>query len=512
MVDLIGRLTYGQLVRINRATWEIEPWLAESWTSSADGLRYILKLRPNVAFSDGHPFTADDVVFSFAAVYDEKTASPISETVRVGGKPLRVEAPDAQTVVITFPSPFGPGLRILDNLWILPKHRLERALKEGTLAKAWGLATPVRDLVSLGPFVLSAFEPGQRLVFARNPRYWRKDASGKSLPYLDRLTLEIVPEQDAETLRLQSGQSDLIATELRPADYAPLKRLADQRKITLPDVGDGYDADSLWINLKPGAFKKDDRRAAWIQRDELRRAVSMAVNRELFLNTVYLGAGAPVFGPISPVNKKWYAPDVPRAAYDPARARQLLASIGLADRNGDGLLEDARNQPARFTLLTQKGRSDRERAVAVIRDELKNVGVAVDVVMLDFLEVVKRIYSGNYEAIYLGAPATDVDPASNLDFWISSGGQHFWNPAQKTPATDWEQRIDELMAKQIATLNDTERKQTFAEVQRVFAEHLPAVYFAAPHVFIATSARLTNLTPSLIPPQVLWAADTIQVR
>ena len=238
----------------------------------------------------------------------------------------------------------------------------------------------------------------------------------------------------------------------------------------------------------------------------------MAVDREQFLNTVYLGAGTPVFGPISPANKKWYAPDVPHVPHDPARAKQLLASIGLTDRNGDGMLEDARSQPARLTLLTQKGRSDRERAVSVIRDELRTIGLGVDVVMLDFLEVVKRIYSGNYEAIYLGAPATDVDPASNLDFWMSSGGQHFWNPAQKTPATDWERRIDELMARHIATVDDNERRRTFAEVQRIFAEHQPAVFFAAPHVFVATSARVTNLTPSLIPPQILWAADTIQVK
>ena len=366
--------------------------------------------------------------------------------------------------------------------------------------------------MSLGPFVLSAFEPGQRLVFTRNPHYWRKDSSGRQLPYLDQLTLEIVPEQDAETLRLQSGQSDLIATELRTADYAPLKQLADQGKITLLDVGDGYDADSLWINLKPGAFAKNDSRAAWIQRDELRQAISMAVDRELFVNTVYLGAAAPMFGPISPANKKWFAADIPNPPHDPARARQLLASIGLVDRHGNGMLDDARGQPARFTLITQKGRSDRERAATVIRSELRNIGLTVDVVMLDFLEVVKRIYSGNYEAIYLGAPATDVDPASNLDFWMSSGGQHFWNPAQKTPATDWERRIDELMSRQIATLDESGRRRIFIDVQKIFADHLPAVYFAAPHVFVATSSRLTNVTPSRIPPQVLWSADTLQVR
>src|SRR5262249_35557491 len=161
----------------------------------------------------------------------------------------------------------------------------------------------------------------------------------------------------------------------------------------------------------------------------------------LFANTVYLGAGVPIFGPITPANKRWYSADVPRTAYDPARARQLLASIGLTDADGDGVLEDARHQPARFTLITQKGRTDRERATSVIRDELKKVGLIVDVAPIEFQAVVQRIMSGEYEAVYLGAGATATDPAMNMDFWVSSGSAHFWNLGQKTPATDWERRL-----------------------------------------------------------------------
>jgi len=324
------------------------------------------------------------------------------------------------------------------------------------------------------------------------------------------VTIEIVPDQNSEVLRLQSGQSDMSVTEIRLSDYAPLKQLADAGKIKLIEVGDAYDADSFWINLKPGAFGSD-RRAAWLQRDELRRAISMAVDRQAFLNTVYFGAGVRMFGPVSPANKKWYAPEVPHTPYDPAGAKALLATIGLADRNGDGLLEDAHGQPARFTLITQKGRTDRERATQVIRDELKKIGLSVDVVPLDFGAVVERIYSGQYEAIYLGAPATDPDPAGNLDLWLSAGSQHFWNPGQKTPATEWERRIDDLMAKQVATTDEAERRRLFAEVQKVFAEHQPAVYFAAPRIYMATSAHVVNATPALLPPQILWAADTIAI-
>ena len=91
-----------------------------------------------------------------------------------GGKKLQVEAPDDHTVVITFPAPFAPGIRILDALPILPRHKLEAALKAGTFRQAWGLTTPLGDLAGLGPFVVSGYQPGQRLTFSRNERYFDK--------------------------------------------------------------------------------------------------------------------------------------------------------------------------------------------------------------------------------------------------------------------------------------------------------------------------------------------------
>jgi peptide/nickel transport system substrate-binding protein len=182
------------------------------------------------------------------------------------------------------------------------------------------------------------------------------------------------------------------------------------------DLGDGYGIDGFWINLKPGVFAKDPR-AAWIQKDELRHAISMAVDRDLFLNTVYFGAGLPVFGPVAPANKKWYSRDLPHVPHDPAQAKALLASIGLTDRNGDGLLEDAQNQPARFTVITQKGRTDRERATAAIRDEHREDRSAGRRRPARFRRGRgAALLGGQCEAIYFGGDATDTDPAISLDF------------------------------------------------------------------------------------------------
>jgi peptide/nickel transport system substrate-binding protein len=509
---LVTLLTQAWLVRVNRITETVEPWLAESWSASPDGLRYTIKLRPGIAFADGVLFTADDVVFSLAAAYDEKGGSILADSMRVGGKNLTAEAVDPATVVVTFPGPFGPGLRLFDNLPILPKHKIQALAGEAGLASTWRSSSNLADITGLGPFTLSEYAAGQRLVFTRNPRYFRMDAAGTPLPLLDRVIVEIVPDQSAELLRLEAGQTDLSEREIRLEDYAPVKRAADAGRLKLFDVGIAVNADSMWFNLKPGAFAGDPR-APWIQRDELRKAISLAVDRKVFADTVYLGAAVPVFGPITPGNKAWHVPELPHPAHDPAQARALLASIGLTDRNGDGRLEDAANRPARFTLLTAKGQTALERGVAVIREELAKVGLAVDTVLLDGNALVGQFVSGKpYDAIYFSLIPSDTDPALNLDFWLSSGGSHFWNAGQEAPATDWERQIDQLLTKQAASLDAGERRALFAEAQRIFAEHEPMLYFAAPRIYVATSARVMNIEPMLRRPQALWSPDTIAVR
>ena len=505
--EVLASLTQAKLIRINRVTDELEPWLAESWTRSNDGLRYVVKLRPNVAFSDGRALTASDVVFSLAAAY---AVPAVADTLEIDGKKLRAEASDPQTVVITFPDVFAPGLRMLERLPVLPRHKLEAALKNGTIDKAASLSTPPSELVGAGPFVLREYLPGQRLVFARNEHYWRHDASGAPLPYVDRVIVDIIPDENTQLLRLESGQSDMMASEIPLEAYATIKRAADAKTLRLYDVGVGLDANGLWFNLKPGSFASDPR-AAWLQRDELRRAISLAVDRQLFADTVFLGAGLPVFGPITPANKRWYWPETPQTPHDPAAARALLASLGLADRNNDGVLEDASGRAAQFTLLTQKGRSSLERGVAVIRDELKKIGLVVDVVPLDSGALIQRILSSKYDAVYFAPTLSDTDPASSADIWFSSGSGHFWNMAQKTPATDWERKIDELTVRQMKSIDDQERKHLFDEVQKIFAEHLPVVYFVAPHIFAASSMRVANVMPAVKFPQLLWSPDTVAV-
>ena len=497
-LDVLTILTQATLVRINRATDQLEPWLAERWTESADHRTFTLALRRGIVFSDGVPFTSADVVFSFRAAYDPRAKGVLDASLRIEGKPITATAPDPQTVIITLPAPFTPGLRLLDNLWILPRHALEPALDQGRFDKAWGLNTPPASIAGLGPFTIAEHVPGQRLVLARNPHYWRSGTDGAPLPYLDRIVLQVMPDQNAEVLRLETGAIDLMSqADVRPEDYAALRRLREQGTLTLEDLGVSLDAPMLWFNLRQD---QNDAKHQWFRRTEFRQAISYALDRDAIANAVYLGAAVPISGPVTPGNRTWYSESAPKYAHDPARAKALLASIGLGDT------------PIRFSLLVQSSHTTRQRVATMVQEQLKQIGVAVDIVPMDPGSLVSAWGRGNYDAIFHAFQASATDPANNLDFWRSAGDLHVWNAAQRVPATSWERQIDELMARQIAAPTLPDRQRIFAEVQRIMGEQVPAIWIVAPKVSIAMNRRVEGATPALLDPKVLWNADTLYVR
>ena len=508
--DMFAMLTQGSLVRVNRSTFELEPWLAEKWESSADGLTHTLHLRRGVTWSDGAPFTSADVLFTLQAMYDKKVESVIASSVMPGGKPIQATAPDASTVVLTYAQASGAGVSLLDMVPILPKHKLEAALKAGTFQQAWNTATPPSEIVGTGPFVLREFKVGERLVFDRNPTYWRTGADGQKLPYLDRLVLQFIPEQNAELLALQAGTTDLTQSELRPDDYVPVRRAEEEGKLTLIEGGVGPDADALWFCMKP-EIKKGDRRFTFVQKREFRQALSHAVDREEFAQTVFLGEAVPVWGPITPGNKPWFSPNIPRYPHDLNRARELLTRIGLEDRNNNGVVETADGVEARFTVMTQRGNSSYERGIAVLREQAAKIGVSFEAAPLEYPTMIQRLLACEYDAIYMRPFFSHLDPANNLDFWLSSGSTHLWNIGQKTPATDWENRIDTVMREQAATLDLERRRELFNDAQRIFAENVPALYFVAPRLYFAHSKRTMGVVPSVMRPPILWNADSLSV-
>jgi len=511
-IDALTRLTQAPLVRLNRVTDQPEPWLAEKWTVSPDGRVITLTLRDGLKFSDGVPFTSEDVVFTYKTLYDPASASVLATGTLVQGKPLVVTATDARTVVVTLPAPFAAGVAMLDNVPIYPKHLLQAAVDAKTFKSAWSVKTPPSAIAGLGPFKLTEYVPAQHMTVERNPYYWRKDASGGAMPYLDRIVVEFVSGQENEMLRLQAGSVDVMTqADVRPEDIKQLRQLRDQGKVQLAEPGVNVDPITLWFNLTPAALAKYAKTKPYLSRTEFRQAISYAVDRDALVNTLYLGAAAPIYGPVTPGNKTWYSDTSPKYPFDLARAKSLLAGLGLKDGNGDGMLEDAAGRPVGFSILTQGGHI-RGRTATVIQAQLKNAGIAVSVVELDPPSIFARFGQGDYESICYGFQASALDPAMNLDFWLSSGGNHIWNAEQKAPATPWERQIDDLMHAMSVSPSLPERQKLFADVQRIFGENLPMLYFVAPKITVAMTRRVGGAEPVILDPKILWNPDVLFIR
>jgi len=501
---LVSVLTQARLVRIRLDTQEAEPWLASRYEVADEGKTLRLTLREGVTWSDGTPFTSADVAFSFRAALDPRTGSTIADSLMVGGKPVVCEVVDPHTLILRYAEPTAAAPRLLDVLPIVPAHVLAASLEAGTFREQWAVTTPPSQIVGLGPFLLESYAPGDRLVFVRNPRYFRT-----GLPKLDRITVHIVPDQNAEFLQVSNGGLDVMTGDLRPDDLDAARTAAQAGVVRLHDAGVGLDPDMLWFNLKA---EKDGGAAGWKRRDELRAALSMAIDRTAMANAVYQGQGVPVDGYVTPGNKEWFDRERPMTPFDLGKAGTLLDTLGLRDRNGDGLRDAPDGKTARVTVLTQKGNAARERGAAFLQQAVKAVGLTMDVVPLEQGALIEAITTGKFEAAFFGALGSDTDPASQVNFWLSSGSFHPWNPAQATPATPWEAEIDRLMLLQARTLDREVRRKVFADVQRTFAAAQPAVFFAAPKVTVATSARLAGVQPGILQPSVLWNADSLAIE
>src|SRR5260370_21196021 len=244
--EVIFGAMQADLIHINRATQLTEPALAKSWKVSADGLQYTLTVREGLRFSDGQPLDADDVLFTLRVYLDESVHATQRDQLVVGGKPLAVRKVDAQTVLFQLAKTYGAGERLFDGLAILPRHLLEKPYADGKLSQVWTLATAANQWAGLGPFRLKEYIAGQKLALERNPYYWKRDAKGNRLPYLDELVFLFVPNADAQVLRFQSGETHLIS-RLGAENFSALSR--QQRGYSMADAGPGLESNFLFFNL-----------------------------------------------------------------------------------------------------------------------------------------------------------------------------------------------------------------------------------------------------------------------
>jgi peptide/nickel transport system substrate-binding protein len=511
--DVIRCMT-ADLIHINRETMKTEPALAKSWAVSRDGKQYTLHLRHGLRFSDGQPLNADDVLFSFHLYLDERVHSPQRDLLIIGGKPVDVLKLDDYTIRFDLAQPYAAAERIFDGLAILPRHLLEETYRSGNFAHAWTLSALPNQFAGLGPFRLKEYVPGQRIVLENNPHYWKKDRASNRLPYLDEIVFLFVPSEDAQVVRFEAGDTDILS-RFSAESFAVLEKEQTARSYHLYDLGAGFEYNFLFFNLNDLAAKghpEIEKKQSWFQDPRFRQAVSAAIDRESIIRLVYRGRATALWGNVTPGNKLWIDSALPHPAQSLDRARQLLQSAGFSLK-GDGTLVDAHGAPVEFSILTNSSNSQRSKMATLIQDDLSKLGMNVHVVSLEFRAMVDRLLNTyDYEAAVMGLVTSDADPTPEMNVWLSRGETHLWHPEQTKPATHWEAQIDRLMEQQMITLDYTKRKQVYDRVQEIIAENLPVICLASPNILVGAKDRVGNFRPAILDPYTLWNIEQLYVR
>ncbi len=510
----LTRCLSADLIHINRETLKTEPALAKSWTISRDGKQYTLSLRRGLRFSDGQPFNADDVLFTFQVYLDEKIHSPQRDLLVVAGKPIEVRKLDDYTVRFDLAAPYAAAERIFDGVGMLPRHLLLRAYQQGNFGAAWNLSTPSNQLAGLGPFRVKQYVAGERMVLEKNPYYWKGDPKGNRLPYLDEVEFLFVPSEDAQAIRFSAGDTDVIS-RFSAQNFALLEKQEVARHYHLYDLGAGLEYNFLFFNLNNLTAKslpEIAKKQAWFEDVRFRQAVSEAIDREGIVRLVYSGRAAALWGHVTPGNKLWVDDKIPHPPQSQQHARQLLQSAGFTWKS-DGALMDARGNRVEFSILTSASNAQRREMATIIQDDLNQLGMDVHVVPLDFGSMVDRLLeSSDYEAAVMGLVSGDADPTSEMNIWVTSGETHLWDLKQVKPATPWEAEMDRLMEQQLITPDYAARRRLYDRVQEIVAENLPVICLVSPHILAGAKDRVGNFRPAILDPYALWNIEELYIH
>ena len=503
-------LINGSLINIDQVSLAPVAGLARSWTSTHDGRHYTLHLRSGVRFSDGQPFTADDVLFTFRVHEDEKTRSPQRELLIVGGKPLSVVKLDPLTVRFDLAAPYPVAVKLFAGIGILPEHLLAESYRKGTLTSQWNLSTAPARVAGLGPFVVKEYVPGERLVLHRNRLYWKVDSQSVHLPYLDEIVFEFCSNEDQQILRLLSGDADLVE-ELSADNFAVMRAERKRAGIDLRDLGPGLEYTFLLLNQNPPppeSASSLQRRQCWFRTEAFRQAVSAAIDRDAIVRLACRGAATPLWAQVTDGNRAWVNALVPHPPHSLERSRELLRTAGFSWDSANRLVSPEK-EVVNFSILTSAGNAQREKIATLIQADLKEIGIETPILTLEFRALVDRVFNTHtYEAAVMTLYSGDTDPNSELNVWSVNGSTHLWNLSGKA-VEPWEQDIDRYMRQQLITLSFAERKRLYDRVQYLVATKMPIICLVSPHVLLGASRRIHNLRPSILRPYALWNADEL---
>jgi peptide/nickel transport system substrate-binding protein len=456
----VAALIYNGLVKYDKDL-KLVGDLAESWDILDNGLKIRFHLRKGVLWHDGHPFTAQDVLFTYKTMCDPKTPTAYADPF-LQIKDARII--DDLTFEVTYKSPFAPALESW-SLSILPEHLLKgRDLVKSELS---------RHPIGTGPYIFQSWESGAKIVLQSNHKYF------EGRPYINTYVYRVIPDSATMFLELQSGTIDRMG--LTPLQYQRQtettyfkSNFAKYRYVSFAYTYLGY-------NLKNPLFT-----------DKLvRQAISYAIDKQELIDVVLMGLGQIATGPYKPGT--WaYNKKVRSYPYDPSKARGLLTKAGWEDHDGDGII-DRNGTPFQFTILTNIGNAQRAKCAEIIQYRLNQIGISVKIRIIEWASFINQfINQRRFEAVILGWTIPQ-DP-DLYDIWHSVKTK----PEELNFISYRNTEVDTLLEKARHTFDFNERKKCYFRIQEILAEEQPYTFLFVPDALPIISSRFCGIEPAPI--------------
>ena len=528
------RFIYKGLISENGLTGELEPALAESWVLSENKKRIIFTLRSELKWSDGKPLTADDVIFTYQDIYlNQKIPTIYRDFLRIGssGAFPSVKKIDRRRVEFILPEPFAPFLRYIEKLKILPAHALRDTILstdgdgKPLFLSTWNTNTQPQKIISNGPFKLANYIPSQRIILEKNPFYWRNDSAGNSLPYIDKLIIQIIPSTDNQLIRFRSGELDSIGVD--PEAFQLLKREEERGKYKIYNRGAlGYRFVGFNLNQAKNSEGKpllNPIKSRWFNNLAFRQAVAYAINRQQINNTIYRGLGEIKHSPLGVQSSYYLSPEAGLKVYkyNPEKSKKILLDSGFQYNDANELLDENGNR-VEFTILVKSEEKIRIDTAVKIQGDLSHIGIKANLQILNFNSVLKKLLSSRDWECYVGAfgvPGADIEPNLLSLFWLSNGSFHQFNLGSKPgepkiknwQVSDWEKEIDRLFTAAYQTIDENKRREIYGEFQQIVAEQLPIFFLVSPLAIQAVRNHIDNFKSSAIG-SAFWNIDELKIK
>ena len=508
----LSGLLYDGLLSTNPRTGEVIPLLAKSY--KIDGNDYYITLRKGLKWSDDKPITIDDVLYTYNEIVFKGLGNPSTmDAMMIDGKLPTLSKVDENTVKFSTPKPFAPFLRQL-SYPILPKHYFKPYSDKGADAFNTFLNpdTNPSTIVSNGAFILKEYVPAQRVVYVRNPNYYKINTNNEKLPYINKLVYLIVGDSNNDILKFEAKEIDMIG--LKGGNVARYKQKEANSDYTIYNLGADTGTMFLVMNLNKsknndGKYYVNPVKQKWFDNKEFRKAIDYAIDRKSMVQNIAFGVAEPLFTAES-LNSIYLNKNIKGHTKDKEKALELLKNAGFEYKYNK--LYDKQGNFVEFDLYTNAGNLEREAIGVMIKQDLEDIGIKVNFKPIEFNSLVNKLTNSyDWDMAIMGLTGSPLEPHDGKNVWTTKGTLHMFNPnPNESNKYDWEKELDDIFNKASLKLTYDERKPLYDRYQEIVSEQNPMIYLYSPSRIIAIRKKIKNVFPSKLS-GVLYNLDEVYI-